>query len=102
MVLRIDCPAKRKLISKGVIADNETDCLERHSPCVDGACSNIPNGQERITREVRHELVMLPYYGVFDKLNLQGGRIEGYFDRPGYPTDTEKRRRKRGEEYRGC
>jgi hyperosmotically inducible protein len=25
-------------------------------------------GQDRITREVRHELVMLPYYGVFDNL----------------------------------
>jgi hyperosmotically inducible protein len=26
------------------------------------------NSQDRITREVRHELVMLPYYGVFDNL----------------------------------
>jgi hyperosmotically inducible protein len=26
------------------------------------------NGQDRISREVRHELVMLPYYGVFDNL----------------------------------
>ena len=25
-------------------------------------------GIERITREVRHELVLLPYYGVFDNL----------------------------------
>jgi hypothetical protein len=24
--------------------------------------------QDRLTREVRHELVMLPYYGVFDNL----------------------------------
>ncbi len=33
--------------------------------------SNTPSGstgQDRITREVRHELVMLPYYGVFDNL----------------------------------
>lgn len=28
-------------------------------------------GQDRITREVRHELVMLPYYGVFDDLAFQ-------------------------------
>jgi len=28
-------------------------------------------GQERITREVRHELVMLPYYSVFDNLAYQ-------------------------------
>ncbi len=30
--------------------------------------------QNRITREVRHELVMLPYYGVFDNLSY---RVEG-------------------------
>ena len=28
----------------------------------------------RIYKEVRHELVMLPYYGVFDNLSLQGRR----------------------------
>ena len=31
-------------------------------------------GEERIAREVRHELVMLPYYGVFDNLAY---RVEG-------------------------
>jgi hyperosmotically inducible protein len=33
--------------------------------------------QERITREVRHELVMLPYYGVFDNLayRVDGGTV---------------------------
>src|SRR5206468_6993334 len=31
--------------------------------------------QDRITREVRHELVMLPYYGVFDNLAY---KVEGY------------------------
>jgi hyperosmotically inducible protein len=31
-------------------------------------------GQARIRREVRHELVMLPYYGVFDNL---GYRVDG-------------------------
>jgi hyperosmotically inducible periplasmic protein len=30
--------------------------------------------QDRITREVRHELVMLPYYGVFDNLTY---RVDG-------------------------
>jgi len=30
--------------------------------------------QDRITREVRHELVMLPYYGVFDNLAY---RVDG-------------------------
>lgn len=31
-------------------------------------------GPDRITREVRHELVMLPYYGVFDNLAY---RVDG-------------------------
>jgi hyperosmotically inducible protein len=28
-------------------------------------------GIDRITKEVRHELVLLPYYGVFDDLEYQ-------------------------------
>jgi hyperosmotically inducible protein len=34
-------------------------------------------GQDRIAREVRHELVMLPYYGVFDDLafTVSGGTV---------------------------
>ncbi len=32
-------------------------------------------GADRIVREVRHELVMLPYYGVFDNLAF---RVDGY------------------------
>jgi hyperosmotically inducible protein len=32
------------------------------------AATGADRGAERITREVRHELVMLPYYGVFDNL----------------------------------
>src|SRR5437667_12879437 len=31
-------------------------------------------GSDRVTREVRHELVMLPYYGVFDNLAY---RVDG-------------------------
>jgi hyperosmotically inducible protein len=34
-----------------------------------------PGSAERITREVRHELVMLPYYGVFDNLAY---KVDGY------------------------
>ncbi len=38
------------------------------------------NGQDRISREVRHELVMLPYYGVFDNLaySVNGGVVTLY------------------------
>jgi hypothetical protein len=31
--------------------------------------------QERITREVRHELLMLPYFGVFDNIAF---KVDGY------------------------
>lgn len=31
--------------------------------------------QERITREVRHELLMLPYFGVFDNITY---KVDGY------------------------
>jgi len=33
-----------------------------------------PAGEDRLVREVRHELVMLPYYGVFDNLAY---RVDG-------------------------
>ena len=33
------------------------------------------NAEDRIAREVRHELVMLPYYGVFDDLEF---RVQGH------------------------
>ena len=38
--------------------------------------ANMPGGrsEERIAKEVRHELVMLPYYGVFDNLAY---RVDG-------------------------
>src|SRR2546428_7349995 len=41
-----------------------------------GAQTNkrLPDHQQRLAREVRHELVMLPYYGVFDNLEF---RIDG-------------------------
>src|SRR5579862_5608004 len=32
-------------------------------------------GQDRLVKEVRHELVMLPYYGVFDNLAY---KVDGY------------------------
>src|SRR5215472_8901457 len=31
-------------------------------------------GEDHLTREVRHELVLLPYYGVFDNLEF---RVQG-------------------------
>jgi osmotically-inducible protein OsmY len=50
-------------------------------------------GQDRVTREVRHELVMLPYYGVFDNLTyrVDGGTVTlyGQVTRPTLKSDAE-------------
>ncbi len=49
--------------------------------------------QERITREVRHELLMLPYFGVFDNIAY---KVDGYtvtllgqVSRPSLKSDAE-------------
>lgn len=54
-----------------------------------------PSGraQERLAKEVRHELVMLPYYGVFDNLayRVNGYDVElmGQVTRPTLKSDAE-------------
>jgi hyperosmotically inducible protein len=52
-----------------------------------------PN-QEKITKEVRHELVMLPYYGVFDNLayRVDGAKVTlfGQVTRPTLKDDAER------------
>ena len=51
-------------------------------------------GYERFIREIRHELVMLPYYGVFDNLSY---KVDGYkvtllgqVSRPSLKRDAER------------
>jgi hyperosmotically inducible protein len=50
-------------------------------------------GEDRITREVRHELVMLPYYSVFDNLayRVDGETVTlfGEVTRPTLKSDAE-------------
>jgi hyperosmotically inducible periplasmic protein len=48
--------------------------------CVSGVAQDAQRepsarAQERITREVRHELLMLPYFGVFDNIAY---KVDGY------------------------
>lgn len=49
--------------------------------------------EERLIRQVRHELVMLPYYGVFDNLafRVDGNTVEllGQVTRPTLKSDAE-------------
>jgi hyperosmotically inducible protein len=48
----------------------------------------------RMERQVRHELVMLPYYGVFDNLayRVEGGQVTlmGQVTRPTLKSDSER------------
>src|SRR6202790_5375032 len=73
-------------------------CAERRSsvasaalPTARGTSSSKP---DYITREVRHELVMLPYYGVFDNLSyrVDGDTVTllGQVTRPTLKSDAEK------------
>jgi hyperosmotically inducible protein len=54
---------------------------------------NQPGRGDPIAREVRHELVMLPYYGVFDdlgfKVNGSAVTLLGRVTRPALKTDAE-------------
>src|SRR5437763_7423265 len=49
--------------------------------------------EDRIVREVRHELLMLPYFGVFDNIayKVQGGTVTllGQVTRPSLKSDAE-------------
>ena len=52
-----------------------------------------PRAQERITKEVRHELLMLPYFGVFDNIafKVDGSTVVllGQVVRPSLKSDAE-------------
>src|ERR1039458_6999069 len=51
-----------------------------------------PESQDRLVKEVRHELIMLPYYGVFDNLAFRiAGRtviLEGQVAQPVVKSDV--------------
>ena len=61
-------------------------------PVVLGASSDT--AQNRLVKEVRHELVMLPYYGVFDNLSykVDGATVTllGQVTRPTLKSDAER------------
>jgi hyperosmotically inducible protein len=59
------------LLTAGIAAKDKDD-NKHFDPYVNGA----PN-EGRLLQEVRHQLVMLPYYGVFDDIgfNVNGGNV---------------------------
>lgn len=52
-------------------------------------------GRERLLRNIRHELVMMPFYGIFDNLSyrLDGGTVTlmGQVTRPTLKSEAENR-----------
>src|ERR1051326_8520328 len=72
-------------------------CAERRSPVASAALPTARGTSsakpDYITREVRHELVMLPYYGVFDNLSyrVDGNTVTlmGQVTRPTLKSDAE-------------
>jgi BON domain-containing protein len=74
-------------------------CAERGPAVASAALPRTDRGTspakpDYITREVRHELVMLPYYGVFDNLSyrVDGDTVTllGQVTRPTLKSDAEK------------
>ena len=76
-----------------VVISVEAQNKDRDKNGADRTASMGGVGQDRITREVRHELVMLPYYGVFDNLGyrVDGGTVSlsGQVTRPTLKSDAE-------------
>jgi hyperosmotically inducible periplasmic protein len=58
-----------------------------------GSPQNEPKAHQNLVREVRHQLVMLPYYSVFDNLayRVDGDKVilEGQVVRPTLKSDAE-------------
>jgi hyperosmotically inducible protein len=58
-----------------------------------GQNATSAKSEDRITREVRHELLMLPYFGVFDNIafKVDGGTVTllGQVVRPSLKSDAE-------------
>ena len=65
----------------------------QHEQHADRVVQPGPAGQDRIAKEVRHELVTLPYYGVFDDLeySVSGNAVTliGSVTRPTLKSDAE-------------
>jgi hyperosmotically inducible periplasmic protein len=69
-------------------------CLIACLLCLSGMPVSAQPRTERLAKEVRHELVMLPYYGVFDNLayRIDGDSVSlfGQVSKPTMKTDAER------------
>jgi len=61
-------------------------------PLAGQTVGSMTPAEQRIAKEVRHELLMLPYFGVFDYIafNVQGYNVAltGYVTRPSLKSDA--------------
>src|SRR5690348_2585798 len=61
-------------------------------PLIAQTTGNMTPAEQRIAKEVLHELLMLPYFGVFDYIsfNVQGHNVTlmGYVTRPSLESDA--------------
>jgi hyperosmotically inducible protein len=57
--------ASALFVSSGIAADKKDDKQGHMDPYVNG-----PANESRIVQEVRHQLITLPYYGIFDDLGF--------------------------------
>lgn len=76
------------ILITGAMADKDSDKNKNHNvPYVQGS-----KDEPTLAREVRHELVMLPYFGVFDDLGftVNGGTVTlmGEVTRPTLKSDA--------------
>lgn len=97
------CVAGSLLLTFGLLtacSDHSTRAASTRTPAApmagSGSADRTTGGSvapDRIAREVRHELVMLPYYGVFDNLAFRadGGSVTlmGQVTRPTLKSDAE-------------
>jgi hyperosmotically inducible protein len=63
------------------------------SGTITSAQQNEPRGGQNLVKEVRHQLVLLPYYSVFDNLSyrIEGSKVilNGQVVRPSLKSDAE-------------
>src|ERR1700741_1424517 len=82
----------RALVVGGVLALSLAS-MPYSAQAASGAGQNEPKPANKLLKEVRHELVMLPYYSVFDNLayKVEGDRVTlyGQVVRPTLKSDAE-------------
>ena len=89
-VVALSCGESTRSAMRSMQAPPSTGSADREG----NAAQQVGNlAEERLMREVRHELVMLPYYGVFDNLayRVDDGTVTlmGAVTRPTLKSDAE-------------